>query len=113
MKIKGRDFTILQSYVRRAVNMAVAAGLERNPDSSLATLEASYRDRDLTPKRMRWDALDVAGRIARCEHGIALIGDDAGVPGRTRIYAYANDDHIDTALRRIFLELGAAWAASE
>lgn len=113
MKIKGRDFTILQSYVRRAVHATLAANSVEGRTATLSELEESHRIGGLAPKRMRWDAFHDASNIARCEHGVALVGDNVGMPGRTSIYAYANDDHIDTALRRIFLEMGAAWAASE
>ena len=40
------------------------------------------------------------------------IGDGVGVKGDVDIYAYANDDHLDTALRHIVPPLGWAGAGA-
>jgi hypothetical protein len=47
------------------------------------------RDLDM---RYRWDLLNATG---------LKIGDGAGMPGDLNLYAYLNDDHIDSALRSI------------
>lgn len=63
----------------------------------------TYRSANLTPKRFRWDCLWASG---------LKIGDGIGIQGDINVYAYANDDHIDTALRRIMRERGEDWGAT-
>lgn len=80
MKIKPEHYALLESAVNRA--------RQENP---AATREA-YLAAGLTEMRWRWDLLS-ASRLR--------IGDGIGQKDGVPIYAYANDDHIDTALRRI------------
>jgi len=50
-----------------------------------------YQSAGLSDKRLRWDAARKAGLITwLCDN----------------VYSYANDDHIDTALRQYFNKLG-------
>lgn len=56
----------------------------------------SVKDLD---KRYRWDLLYRSG---------LKIGDGVGVNGDINLYAYLNDEHIDTALRSIVPPLGHA-----
>jgi hypothetical protein len=52
---------------------------------------AAYKNSGLSDKRFQWDMLRQANLIAWvCDN----------------IYPYANDDHIDTALRQYFSKLG-------
>jgi hypothetical protein len=57
---------------------AVLEVLDENPD-----MEKEYAKLGLSPKRYRWDALWLSGVEV------------------TKYYDYLNDDHIDTALRKI------------
>lgn len=57
-----------------------------------------YKAAGLSDKRFRWDCL-WASKIK--------IGDGVGIKGDLDLYAYMNDDHIDTALRSIIKPLGA------
>ena len=51
-----------------------------------------YKKQGLSAMRYRWDLL----------HATELtIGDGIGVMGDINLYAYLNDNHIDTALRKI------------
>lgn len=53
---------------------------------------ATYKNSGLSDMRFRWDMVRQAGLITwLCDN----------------IYSYANDDHIDTALRQYFNKLGA------
>lgn len=79
MKIKPEDYKVLEAAVLRVK--------EANPSAHDAYLAAGWSD-----KRYRWDLLWKSG---------LKIGDGAGMPGDLDLYAYANDDHIDTALRKI------------
>ena len=51
-----------------------------------------YTSLGLTAKRYRWDML---------ERTQIKIGDGINIDGDVNIYAYANNNHIDTALRKI------------
>lgn len=55
----------------------------------------SYRERDLTMMRYRWDLLAKA-----CDDDFIKLGNGAGVSG-IPLYSYLDECHIDTALRRI------------
>ena len=60
------------------VKRAVKEVIDENPN-----MQAEYERLDLTPMRYRWDVLWLSGFKI------------------TSLYHYLNDDHIDTALRRI------------
>ena len=79
MKITPEDYTVLESAVKRTI---AQTGL---------TLD-NYISLGLTAKRYRWDMLEKS-RIK--------IGDGISINGDVNIYAYANNNHIDTALRKI------------
>ena len=79
MKITPEDYAILESAVKRTI---ARTGLSLD----------NYVSLGLTAKRYRWDML---------EQTKLTIGDGVNVIGDVDIYAYANDTHIDTALRKI------------
>lgn len=79
MKITPDDYAVLESAVKRTI---ARTGL---------TLD-NYTSLGLTAKRYRWDMLEKS-RIK--------IGDGISIDGDVNIYAYANKNHIDTALRKI------------
>ncbi len=79
MKVTPEDYTVLESAVKRTI---AQTGL---------TLD-NYISLGLTAKRYRWDMLEKS-RIK--------IGDGISINGDVNIYAYANNNHIDTALRKI------------
>lgn len=56
---------------------------------------AAYEYNENKHRWFRWDVLWATG---------LKIGDGVGMPGDLNLYAYANDDHIDTALKRIMRE---------
>ena len=87
MKIKPEHYTELSAAVLGQYSEAAAR---------------KYQAAGLSPMRFRWDML-WASRIR--------IGDGRGMDGLP-IYEYANDDHIDTALRRIMQQAGDIWAAT-
>ena len=77
MKIKPEDYAVLEKHVR---------------ESRIFPMLMDYRKRGLSDMRYRWDCLYASG---------LKIGDGAGMPGDLNLYAYCDDTHIDTALRRI------------
>ncbi len=79
MKITPEDYAVLEDAVKRTI---ARTGL---------TLD-NYTSLGLTAKRYRWDML---------EQTKIKIGDGTDIIGDVNIYAYANDNHIDTALRKI------------
>jgi len=85
MKIKPEDFAVLKAAVEKVV--ADRPGLDR-----------VYKESGMTHMRYRWDSL---------YRTKLKIGDGVGVQGDLNLYAYMNDDHIDTALRAI---LGSDYA---
>lgn len=57
---------------------------------TILQMKAAYKNSGLSDKRLHWDALRQAGLITWvCDN----------------LYSYANDDHIDTALRQYFRSL--------
>ena len=80
MKMRPADYAALKA--------AVLPSMEQ-------LLETDYRAAGLSPMRWRWDCL---------RHSKVKIGDGVGVPGDLNLYAYCNDTHIDTALRKIATE---------
>lgn len=77
------------AYIKRAIECALV-------DKPLDALEARYRLEGLSPLRYRFDCL-YAARLSTwlCDN----------------VYAYADDTHIDTALRAVMREMGLLWAA--
>lgn len=80
LKIKQQDLQTLR---------AAFAGIE----GKVATAAPDYAARGLSHKRFRWDALRATG--------LNVFGDGVGTQGDLNLYAYLNDDHIDSALREI------------
>ena len=79
MKITPEDYAVLESAIKRTI---ARTGLSLDNYTSLG----------LTAKRYRWDLL---------EKSQIRIGDGINIDGDVNIYAYANNNHIDTALRKI------------
>jgi hypothetical protein len=90
MKIGKADYEALDRMIRQVA-------LRSSP--CLAEVFASYRERGLTPKRARWDQL-----------WRALPADRQAF--FDRVYRYADDRHVDTALRSVMLNLGYSWAGT-
>ena len=78
MKIKPEHYKVLEAAILKA-------------KAKLPSL-AEYKANGLSDKRYRWDLLWASG---------LQIGDGKGMPGDLPLYAYMDDTHIDTALRRI------------
>lgn len=83
MKITGTDFTDLQSAILDTMMDIGAPKLA----AYRKALETDNRVKDVN-KRYRWDILFAVPSSRRN-------------PIMNRLYAYANDEHIDTALRAI------------
>jgi hypothetical protein len=79
LKITAEDYALLESAIKRTI---ARTGLSLDNYTSLG----------LTAKRYRWDLL---------EQSAIIIGDGIKIDGDVNIYAYANNTHIDTALRKI------------
>ena len=78
MKITESHFNFIQSQILKV--------LERHSISDIKVFIKSYTDKGLSEKRARWDLYYAA------------------IPAQwtcDNIYPYANDDHIDTVLRKI------------
>ena len=80
MKMTRRDFSDLSSLLDSV--------LQRTELATWEQMRHFYKAQGLTPERCRWD----------CFHGIPQ---ERRVALTHRLYAYLNDTHIDTALRRI------------
>lgn len=95
MKIQSEHYQTLKQLLENQV--------KRWPEFELYGQLEGHR-----PERVRWDVLHRTG---------LKIGDDAGMadPGDGTpylpLYAYMNDNHIDTALRNAMHELGCEYAA--
>lgn len=100
MKITCDDQSVIYRYLNR-----VMANVK--PQQA----EDHYHKKGLRPKRLRWDLFHQANKLCVAENGKPLIGDGIGMDGMTTIYAYANDDHIDTLLRRFCKGVGMHWAS--
>jgi hypothetical protein len=102
MKIRPSDYNTLRNAIH--LTMLVTG---QTPER-----QAEYKTRGWTPKRYRWQIVDVLNiRIFGA-------GPESGMPedeskGNLNLYAYLNDDHIDTALRAVFKELGYEWASQK
>ena len=81
MKITPQDYADLKAAI---------VGIFGN--RKLADIAAMYKDNGLSEKRFRWDLLYSVQSVVR-------------QPIFDRMYKYANDTHIDTALRRIVKEI--------
>lgn len=92
MKIKPEHYEVLREAITATASHPAAQGCEKR-----------YQELGRTPMRLRWDLL-YASKLK--------IGDGVGMDGLP-LYAYMNDDHIDTALRNICKELNLNWAASQ
>lgn len=79
MKITPEDYAVLERAIKRTM---AKTGL---------TID-NYTSLGLSAKRYRWDLL---------EHSQLIIGDGVEIEGDINCYAYANKNHVDTALRRI------------
>jgi len=79
LKITPEDYAILESAIKRTMTRT---GL----------ILDNYTSLGLTAKRYRWDMLEQSG---------IKIGDGINIDGDVNIYAYANKNHLDTALRKI------------
>lgn len=76
-KISGQDFEDLKKFVRDFAHA-------KNTD--LKSMESGYTNRGLSLMRFRWDIFHAA----------------VPQPWKKKVYEYADDRHIDTALRRLF-----------
>lgn len=77
------------NYLKSAIEAATV-------DKPMAEHEGNYRTQGLTSKRFRWDCLYVAKLSTWiCDN----------------LYTYADDSHVDTALRSIMREMNLEWAA--
>lgn len=87
MKMKQEHYQVLKAGIEAIDRQAIAAHkIDLLNDSMVKDLD----------KRLRWD----------CLHATKIkIGDGNGMSGLP-LYGYLNDDHIDTALKAIFKELG-------
>lgn len=83
MKIEPRDYNFIRAAMR--------ASAKKYPNSY-----DQYMRQGLSEMRYRWDLFWSTG---------IKIGDGKGVRGDINLHAYLNDDHIDTALRKIVKEL--------
>lgn len=98
MKIKPEHFAVLETHVTAALN-------------EKPWLVTEYQAAGFTPKLLRWDTLFSRSGIS--------IGDSVGMtcpenvdPSRfLPLYDYADDNHIDTALRAIFSKAGFEYGA--
>lgn len=80
LKIKPEDYAVLRD--------AMVKVMQENPAA-----RENYRVAGLTEKRYRWDVLH--------QTRLKVFGDGAGTQGDLNLYAYLNDDHIDSALKKI------------
>lgn len=87
---------ITPSHFRELAQRIKAA----NASLDLFDLEKKYRAQLLRPQRFRWDLLSRTNKIDR-QFTFFI----------ESIYKYADDSHIDTALRAIAKECGLLWAS--
>jgi len=81
MKINNEDFSSLKTAILGVIG-----------NRNAVELAAGYKAQGLSDKRFRWDLLWAVPNIVR-------------QPIFDRMYKYAHDEHIDTALRRIVKEI--------
>ena len=88
-KITDEDYRILEEFLDKTVRKAGKAKLKKYKEA--------LKDKDDPDKSFRWGLL-IASKIK--------IGDGVGTKGDVNLYAYMNDNQIDTALRRYVKENG-------
>jgi len=81
MKMKTSDFETLKKFINNTV------------DNFEVDIEKKYEKSGLSKLRFRWDMFHLSG---------IKIGDGIGIPTGDIIDPDLNEDHIDTALRKIF-----------
>lgn len=81
MRMSKNDYNTLKSFIEKTVN-----GFD-------VDIESKYDEAGLSKKRFRWDMLYMSK---------IKIGDGIGIINGDIIDPNLNDDHIDTALRKIF-----------
>lgn len=86
LKIKPEDYQALKTAIEKVLE--TLGGFKK--------VSEDYRKAGYSDKRFRWDCL-WATRLR--------IGDGKGAPGDLNLYAYMNDDHIDSALKHIVKQL--------
>lgn len=79
MKMKKEDFDVLECAMNKAFVKHEKAYSE-------------YMNAGFSEMRFRWDLFRTTG---------IKLGDGRGMRGDLNLYAYLNDDHIDTALKAI------------
>jgi hypothetical protein len=89
MKITAEHYAQLRAAMIAGLPLVPAQSAYLARDASIPRIAAA---KDL-PMRHRWDALNASRAVAPLS------------PLTTAIYAYANDEHIDTALRAIVKEV--------
>ncbi|MCF6783395.1 hypothetical protein [Stutzerimonas stutzeri] len=95
----------IQSDHYKQLSQIISAHLEKNPAMPL-----EYEALSLSPKRLRWDAVRMAG--IRFGDSVGMTRPDNIEPSHfLPVYDYANDDHIDTALRAAFKEAGCDYGS--
>jgi hypothetical protein len=82
MKIKDEHFKLIEAGVLNAIDGTKFAYPEKALDV--------YRKNNLSDKRWRWDMFWLASRRRMFPENLI-----------TKIYQYANDEHLDTCLRKI------------
>lgn len=87
LKIKPEDYAVIRD--------AMVKIMQENPHAA-----ENYKASGLSEKRYRWDVLH--------QTRIKFWGDGVGVKGDLNLYAYLNDDHIDSALRKIVADHAAS-----
>lgn len=96
MKIEPEHYKTLHELIKSQV--------DRVPD-----FETFHRVLENSPTRARWDMLWATRLQIGDSNGSGPSGDRPFLP----LYDYMNDDHLDTALRSIFKELGHDYAAAK
>lgn len=104
MKITQEHYETIKAAIAKFDVDSVTKG-----ENSLCKHAAEYRDvYGFTAMRFRWDYWWAASKHSNISVGHS--DNDVSLP----IYDYANDEHIDTALRKAMRELDApAWVYSK
>lgn len=84
MKITNEDFKELEKIIENWI--------ERYQIKDLRYYYDKYKKDGMTDQRFYWDVLHAAG---------IKIGDGKGMDGDINLYSYLNDNHIETALKKI------------
>jgi len=83
MKMKEEDFEYLKNKIEEFL---------QKHEFDLEKLKEDYREAGFSMKRLRWDLF----HYARVRPGHSI-----GTPTEWNVYDYINNNHIDTALRKI------------